>query len=1456
MERLARWLVLITLTCAVLVLTATLIAVASPPAFRRPTPNTQRPSPPASRTFSFAAVEPDLAKALATAEPDTRLNVIVEMREQVAPSAFTASQATDASARRHMVSVMQSTAEQTQAGVRAYLAARRLTGDVTSVIPFWIFNGLAVNGARLDVVRDLAARPDVALLRLDHWRRWIEEQPRSRRSSFVVRRSSVEWGIGRIRADDVWNSLGVDGSGAVVATVDTGVDWQHPALQSNYRGYSPKGFHQHEGNWHDATDEGALYPVDGHGHGSHTMGTLVGSGGIGVAPGARWIAVRGFDSEGFAFDSWLHAAFEWLLAPDGDPDLAPQVVSNSWGNSRGTLTTFQRDLNALRAAGIFALFAAGNDGPDGGSVGSPASLPGAFAVGASDQDDEVAQFSSRGPSPWGETRPHVVAPGVNVRSAIPGGAYVEKHGTSVAAPHAAGVAALMLSVQPDLTITRTAFILTSTAVPLTDVIPNNNSGYGRIDAYAAVALAANAGLISGTIYGDGVPLPGATVHASPAISGLEGTATSDSQGSYRLFLGTGYYDLTARAFGYAPDMVHALSVPTGAVTVQDFDLTPLPTGRLQGTVKTPGGEAVEAEVTVLGTPAATTSTSGEYQLDLPSGHYTLEARALGYRVVTASVAVTAGENTVHDFVLPESMWVLLVDSGLWYYESQASYYRQALNDLSYAYDESQLKHLPDDVPTLTDLLSYDLVIWSAPDDSPNLVGASAVISDYLGSGGSLWLSGQDVAFWDGGGSWYLQPYYVDYLHSIYYADDAPSRQVACLEEGAFGGITVTIQGGDGADNQNWPDEIGVFHPDHASLACTYDAGQGAVIQAGFCNVHRALNLGFGFEAINSAADRAEFMARALDWFDSPRQVAGVELLPQTEPIQITPPGGVVTHTFRLRNLGEVGSGDQIQIQVYGDEWPTAVLTPTVALEPCETTLVSVRVEVPSDLTWNAFDVLTVTARSYAAPALSQTLTVTSKVPAPLLLVDDDRWYDQEQTYEGALSASGLPYDRWEVTGLYGDGSPSVEVLAWYPAVLWFTGYDWFDPLHPSEVNRLASYLEDGGRLFLSSQDAIHYVGNSELFRDYFGVISHSWALSQTAVHGVPGHVLGEGLGPVDLSYPFKNWSDSVLPTPGSQVVIRGQHGQPAAVTREGACNGPHSSCRWRTAFFAFPFEALPEAVQATVASRLVGWLSWLGGSDLKPDPAVAQVGDTIGYTLTLRNDGPEAVCGVTVSNTLPAGTFLAEGPDGGAHYDLASRRITWSGDLAPGAAITFTYRLRLVSDVSHGTVRNTVDIFLGEQGLHFDRHASVRVAAPDLSASNVRVSQGDASQSPPAVGASAEVTVTLVVRNDGLAAAPNVRVDNPLPWPLRLITGTFSVEGGGTVTELPWENRVLWDGEALVGMPVTLTYRAVAPPVLQEELWLYNAAHFEDALGGAWERGGWLYVEPHRLYLPFVFQDR
>ncbi|HET7378275.1 MAG TPA: S8 family serine peptidase, partial [Anaerolineae bacterium] len=343
--------------------------------------------------------------------------------------------------RAAMVNNLQSIAARSQAGLLAYLDQVQRSDQAGDVRSLWINNSVAARVDRSTLLA-LAARPDVLRIDLDQYRQWVIDQPltgngrppfadHDRLAADGVQAatavnspsSSVEWNIAKIRADQVWSALGISGTGVVVANMDTGVDWQHPALLAAYRGYNFKNLPNHLYSWFDATPDADAYPYDGYGHGTHTMGTLVGSDGIGVAPGAKWIAARVLDSSGRGYDSWIHAGFQWILAPGGDPSKAPNVLSNSWGNSDGYDQSFSDDLKALNAAGIATFFSNGNNGPGGGTVGSPASLPGAFGVGATDDQDIIAYFSSRGPSPFGPIKPDVSAPGMNIRSSYPGGVY-------------------------------------------------------------------------------------------------------------------------------------------------------------------------------------------------------------------------------------------------------------------------------------------------------------------------------------------------------------------------------------------------------------------------------------------------------------------------------------------------------------------------------------------------------------------------------------------------------------------------------------------------------------------------------------------------------------------------------------------------------------------------------------------------------------------------------------------------------------------------------------------------------------------------------------------------------------------------------------------------------------------------------------------------------------------------
>jgi bacillopeptidase F len=301
----------------------------------------------------------------------------------------------------------------------------------------------------------------------------------------------VPWHIAKLRVPEVW-AQGITGEGVVVATVDTGGDPSHPALRAQYRGTMTG---SDERSWFDAV-QGRAAPYDDAGHGTQTLGSLVGNGGpgnrIGVAPGARWMAVKAADASGALDLVNVLRAMQWLLAPTDrngehpDPDMAPDVVSNSWGDYPGMDETLRDAVRAWVAGGIVPVFAAGNNGM--GGVGSPGSYPEAIAVAASDGGDTVAPFSGRGPSPVDEgVKPDVVAPGVFVRTAALGGVYFPNTGTSMATPQVAGIAALLLQVDPTLTPPVIANCLRSTADPVPPApLPNNDAGWGRVNALAAV----------------------------------------------------------------------------------------------------------------------------------------------------------------------------------------------------------------------------------------------------------------------------------------------------------------------------------------------------------------------------------------------------------------------------------------------------------------------------------------------------------------------------------------------------------------------------------------------------------------------------------------------------------------------------------------------------------------------------------------------------------------------------------------------------------------------------------------------------------------------------------------------------------------------------------------------------------------------------------------------------------
>jgi hypothetical protein len=391
---------------------------------------------------------------------------------------------------RYVVQALQAVANRSQAGLRGYLRGQRV-----AFTPFWVENKIYVPQGTLELARALAPRPEVAALVPEAV--YTLSPPQLSAGASVL---GIEWNISKIRANEVWPTT--KGSGLVLANIDTGVQFTHPALAGQYRGNNG-GVYTHTGNWSDPTGVCGAAPCDNNGHGTHTMGTMVGDDGagnqVGVAPNARWIACKGCATNSCS-GSHLTACAQWMMDPYGNGGLGqPDVVNNSWGGGGGN-SWYQSYVQNWRAAGIFPAFSAGNSGSNCNTTGSPGDYPESYASGATDSADAIASFSSRGPSAFGGLlKPDLSAPGVSVRSSVPTNSYSWYSGTSMASPHTAAAVALLWAAAAAYrgNIAGTETLLEQNAVKLVSstqtcggiaagVSPNNVYGHGRIDVKKAV----------------------------------------------------------------------------------------------------------------------------------------------------------------------------------------------------------------------------------------------------------------------------------------------------------------------------------------------------------------------------------------------------------------------------------------------------------------------------------------------------------------------------------------------------------------------------------------------------------------------------------------------------------------------------------------------------------------------------------------------------------------------------------------------------------------------------------------------------------------------------------------------------------------------------------------------------------------------------------------------------------
>lgn len=433
----------------------------------------------AATPAAAGTIAADLDAVLQTAGPQDRIPVIISLADRVNPEQFKG--LPNAIQRSQMIRSLRQKADDTQPAVMAAIRG----GVAENIKQLWLVNAIAVTTDAATIQR-LARHPAVGSIRLDLVIPLADSAPTD---------GAAQWNSSLIHADTLW-AMGITGEGVVVANMDSGVDGQHPDLSGRWRGGA--------NSWYDPNGQHAA-PHDANGHGTQTMGLLVGgdqSGTfIGVAPGAQWIAVKIFSDAGQASLSGIHLGFQWLLDPDGNPDSddAPDVVNNSWGFNETAgqcWAEFATDIEVLKTAGIAMAFAAGNSGPYENTSLSPANNPGAFSVGSVNSGYTLAYTSAGGPNACtGGTYPDVVAPGEAVKATdltfggVVPNSYAYVSGTSFAAPHVAGAMALLLSANPTLTPEQIEDALRQSALDLGASGPDNDYGHGLIDVAAAYEAA-------------------------------------------------------------------------------------------------------------------------------------------------------------------------------------------------------------------------------------------------------------------------------------------------------------------------------------------------------------------------------------------------------------------------------------------------------------------------------------------------------------------------------------------------------------------------------------------------------------------------------------------------------------------------------------------------------------------------------------------------------------------------------------------------------------------------------------------------------------------------------------------------------------------------------------------------------------------------------------------------------
>jgi hypothetical protein len=543
-----------------------------------------------------------------------------------------------------------------------------LSAEARDYTVLWIDNSIAISRLSDAMLAELAADPNVESIRTQKVIP-LPQEPEAEEAAPWMPNDAVS-SLAHIKVPDVW-ALGYKGAGIVVANIDAGVRYTHRSLVDKYRGNLGGGTFDHNYNWYDPYNHSAA-PRYTDAHGSHTMGTMVGDGGtattqIGAAPDAKWMACIGFGLSGAgATDAGLLECGQWTLAPyptsgtgTPDPTKHPDVVNNSWGDcGRSYDSWYENVIEGWIAAGIAPVFSNGNasncgypSNPPLNTVGNPARSGKVLGIGSTGTTNgSYASHSNKGPTdnpnpglptypdPAGfpNVKPNVVAPGVSIYSASSTSdtAYYLNTGTSMSAPAASGVIALMWSaascLKGDYARTGTILMQTATRIPVATGspadgpgnVPNQATGWGEIDALAAV----NAGIAA--CAGGDVPPTVATAFAPASVA-------VDADSVATITLG----NANATAATLTADLVDAL--PAGLVAASASTTCGGTASSTAGEIRLAAGATIPASGSCTITANVHASAAGSYVNTIAAGALQTD-KGDNATAASATLTVTGG----------------------------------------------------------------------------------------------------------------------------------------------------------------------------------------------------------------------------------------------------------------------------------------------------------------------------------------------------------------------------------------------------------------------------------------------------------------------------------------------------------------------------------------------------------------------------------------------------------------------------------------------------------------------------------------------------------------------------------------------------------------------------------------------------------------------------------------------